>query len=181
MKYNLEVFSRQYPLVVFFVQHLAYNRGLRAARDAITDHREFWASTTDGHLKLASIAWCKVFGSHKEDLHWTKAPTDHTVQQASQDFRHRVLSQTGFTQEQWEIYHTKMLAMRDKYVAHLDLYDPISEPVPSFDPALQVAYTYQEWARELIKPALLNQPTLSSQYEQWVAETALIVQQQRHL
>ncbi len=175
MEYNVEVFSRQYLVVVFFVQHLAYYRGLKAAWASLTDHREFWASTVDGHLKLATVAWCNVFGSRKEDMHWTKTPTGNSVQQASQDFRHRLLSKIGFTQEQWETYHKEMLAFRDKYVAHLDLCNPFNEPVPSFDPALQVAYAYQEWARELIKPVLLNQLTLVSQYEEWEAEASSIV------
>lgn len=173
MDYNEEVFSRQYPVVVFFVQHLAYYKGLWAIYDDIRDDRDFWRSTCDAHLKLATVAWCNVFGSHKEDMHWTKTPTDNT--QASQDFRHRVLSETRFTQGQWETYHKEMLDFRDKYVAHLDLRSPFNGSVPHFDPALQVVYAYQEWARELIRPVLLNQPTLRSQYEQWEAEACSIV------
>jgi hypothetical protein len=30
MKYNVEVFNHQYPVVVAFVQRLAYSRGLTA-------------------------------------------------------------------------------------------------------------------------------------------------------
>jgi len=171
MGYNEEVFSRQYPGVVFFVQHLAYYKGLWAIYDSIRDYRDFWRSTCDAHLKLATVAWCNVFGSHKEDMHWTKTPTDNT--QACQDFRCRVLSETRFTQGQWEAYRKEMLDFRDKYVAHLDLRSPCS--VPHFDPALQVACAYQEWAREIIRPVLLNQPTLKSQYEQWEAEARSIV------
>ena len=66
MHCNNELFSRQYPAVVCFAQHLAYCRGVKAAWSGITDHQEFWASTVDGHLKLATVAWCKVFGSCKE-------------------------------------------------------------------------------------------------------------------
>jgi hypothetical protein len=120
------------------------------------------------------VAWCNVFGSYKEDLHWTKTPTDNTAKQAIQDFRHRVLSKTGFTQEQWKTYHKEMLDFRDKYVAHLDLHRPFNKSIPCFDLALQVAYAYQEWARELIRPVLLNQPTFRSQYEQWEAEVCSV-------
>ena len=105
-------------------------------------------------------------------MHWAKTPTGDIVQQALQDFRHRRLSKTGFTQEQWETYHKKMLDFRDKYVAHFDIRKPFDEPVPLFDPALQVAYTYQEWVRELIRPALPNQSTLSSLYAQCKAEAS---------
>jgi hypothetical protein len=143
MTYNEEVFNRQYPTVVFFVQHLAYYKGLKIASDRITDHKVFWASTTDSHLKLATIAWCNVFGSHKEDMHWTKTLAGKTVQQAYDDFYFRVLAKTGFSQPEWEDYHRAMLTFRDKYVAHVDLQNLFKGPVPHFDPALLVAYTYR--------------------------------------
>jgi hypothetical protein len=53
-----------------------------------------------------------------------------------------------------------MLAFRDKYVAHLDLNNRFNEPVPFFDPALQVAYAYEDWARELTKEVIWNQPCI---------------------
>jgi hypothetical protein len=140
-----------------------------------THNREFWASTGDGHLKLAAIAWCMVFGGYKEDLHWTKTPSGNDVEIEQQDFRDRLYSKTGFTQEQWETYHKDMLDFRNKYVVHFDLNHQFSRPLPSFNPALQVAYAYQEWVRELISPVLLNQPTLSSLYEQCKAEAFSVI------
>jgi hypothetical protein len=177
MAYNEEVVSRQYPVVLFFVQHLAYFQGLKATVDRITNHKAFWTATVDGYLKLATIAWCKVFGSRKEDLHWAKTPTGNIPKQAKDDFRQRVLSHTGFTHEQWETYHTKMLTFRDKYVAHLDLNKPFNEPVPSFDPALQIAYAYEEWAKELTQSVTWGQPTLSSVYKKGRDEASSIVSQ----
>ena len=170
MEFNKEIFRRQYPVVGHFVQHLAYNRGLRAAWDGIQDPSPFLASTTDGHLELALIAWCKVFGSRKEDLHWTKIPIGKTAEQAREDFRFRVLSRTGFTQEQWEDYQKKILTMRDKYVAHLDVKNPITTSIPLFDEALQVAYVYQEWVRQIIKPVVMSSYPFSADYERWKVE-----------
>jgi hypothetical protein len=60
------MFCRQYPVVVFFVRHMAYYRGLLGIYDEITHRRDFWRSTCDAHLKLATVAWCNVFGSYKE-------------------------------------------------------------------------------------------------------------------
>src|SRR5262245_20249253 len=153
MNYHEEVFSRQYP-VVFFVQHLAYYRGFKAAWRGTTEHKEFWTATVDGHLKLATIAWCNVFGSRKEDTHWAKLPTSNTAKSAIQHFRTLVLSRTGFSREQWETYHQVILAFRDKYVAHMDLRNQFTNLVPCFDHALQVAYGYEEWARELTKAVI---------------------------
>ena len=175
MEYNQELFSRQYPIVVFFVQHLAYYKGLLAAWSGIKDHKEFWASAVDGHVKWATVAWCKVCGSRKEDIHWAKTPTGTIPKPAKDDFRQRVFSKTGFAPEQWESYHTRMLAFRDKYVAHLDIGNPIAEPVPEFDPALQVAYAYGEWVRALTAPAMWNEPPLSARYDEWRAEVSAVV------
>jgi hypothetical protein len=67
-----------------------------------------------------------------------------------------------------------MLDFRGKYVAHIDLRDPFKAPIPHFEPALHVAYTYQEWVRELISPVVMSQQTLSSQYELCKAEASSI-------
>jgi hypothetical protein len=175
MDYNKEVFDRQYPVVLFFVQHLAYYRGLGSRYGDITEHRQFWRSTCDAHLGLATVAWCKVFGSYKEDIHWTKTPTRKVAKEALKNFRERILRESRLTENEWKRYHQEMLDFRDKYVAHLDLHDPFSEAIPRFDTALEVAYDYQDWASDPIKPAVLNQPTLISQYEEWIAETRAVV------
>jgi len=116
------------------------------------------------------MSWCNVFGSYKEDLHWTKTPAAEIADPAAEEFRRRVSSHTGLTQEGWEAYHKSMLAFRDKYVAHLDLRAPFTQPVPSFDPAIHTAYAYQEWARDLIRPVFLNQLALKAEYAKWERE-----------
>src|SRR5262245_50932411 len=152
MDFNKEVLASQLPMVTAFIQQLAYFRGLKRALAQVPEYRIFWTVTLNNHLKQATVDWCKVFGSPKEDIHWSKTPTMNALGQASQDFQRRVLAKTGFTLKQWEHYRKTMLAMRDKYVAHLDLKKPITENVPLFDAALQVAYGYQEWVRQLLKP-----------------------------
>jgi hypothetical protein len=121
------------------------------------------------------IEWCKVFASPKEHLHWTKTCTDNSAKQDNQDdFRQRVLSKTGFTTKQWQTYQEYMLAFRNKYVAHLDLQKRLKGRVPGLDPALQVAYAYDEWSRELLRPEAWSQPTLSSKYDEWKAEASSV-------
>ena len=95
--------------------------------------------------------------------------------QASKKFRELVLAHTGMTRKQWKTYHQELLTFRNRYVAHLDQNKPFNKPVPFFDAALQVASAYQEWAIELIKPVVLNQPTLLSLYEKWEAEARSVV------
>jgi len=161
--------------VVLFVQHVAYYRGLQARLEEVRTHRDFWRATCDAHLKLATISWCNVFGSNREDLHWTKTPAGEITGQAAQEFRESVLSHTGLTQGTWEAYHKSMLAFRDKYVAHLDLRVPFAQLVPSFDPAIHTAYVYQEWTRNLIRPVLLNQPVLKAEYAKWERDACSVI------
>src|SRR5918999_2860912 len=132
MGYNKEVLTCQYFVVSFFVQHFAYYKSLSAVEGRINDHDFFWARTIFGHLELAVIEWCKVFGSPKEQTHWTKAIGPYAVQQASQDFCHRLLSKTGFTQNEWKDYQTKMLILRNKFVAHLDMGGVMQGGLPHF-------------------------------------------------
>lgn len=179
MKYNFEVLSRQYAVVAFFVRHLAYARGLKDAAANLTDRREFWESTASAYLELATVAWCKVFGSdgENEKTHWKKIFADDAGEPAIEEFRSKVLSKTGLTKKQWSAYHKKMLGLRNKFVVHLDLSNPFNEPTPTFDTALQVAYAYQEWVKWLIRasagkstPVIWDNPAFVSQYEQWKSE-----------
>jgi hypothetical protein len=177
MKYNFEVLSRQYAVVALFVRHLAYARGLKDATANLTDRREFWESTASAYLELATMTWCKVFGSDKEEAHWKKALADDAGEQALEEFRSIVLSKASLSSEQWAAYRKNMLSLRDKFVAHLDLRKPFNEPTPIFDSALQVAYAYQEWVKWLIRaasdksmPVIWEDPAFISQYEQWKAE-----------
>jgi hypothetical protein len=131
--------------------------------------------TADNHLRQAVIDWCKVFGSPKEHPHWTKTRTDKSGKQDNQDdFLQKVLSKTGFTRKAWQAYQEYMVAFRSRYVAHLDLQKRLDGHVPGFDPALQVAYAYDEWSRELLQLDYWNQPTLSSKYDEWKAEASSV-------
>ena len=111
-----------------------------------------------------------------EHLHWKKAPTGDNAEMAKQDFCDRLLLKTGFTPEQWDTYHDEMLAFRNKYVVHFDLIERFNAPVPCFEPALKVAYAYQEWVRDLLKAVWRVHPTLSPlYYEQCRAEAFSVI------
>jgi hypothetical protein len=180
MEFNKEIFSRQIPIVGLFVQQLAYYRGLYSALDAIPAYRDFWSCTLNNHLKQATVDWCKVFGSPKEDIQWAKTPTGDTEIKARQDFLRRIVLITGLSQEGREDYQKKLLALRDKYVAHLDLKKPLEAPMPVFDIALQVADVYREWVRQVIKPVLMSSRPFSADYDMWKTEASTIVSRYPH-
>jgi hypothetical protein len=79
MEYDKEVLQRQLSIVSAFVQQLAYFRGLKEGLADIQEYEIFWSCTLNNHLKQATLDWCKVFGSSKQDIHWTKTPTGNTA------------------------------------------------------------------------------------------------------
>jgi hypothetical protein len=175
MIFNEEVFKPQFDVVFFFVRQIAYYRGLWALRDNITGYKDFWESTINAHLLVASLAWCNVFGSRSSDLHWTKTPAGEMTDQLQEDFRQKILSEIGFSLEEWEKYQKRMMDFRNKFAAHVDIINPFKGPIPDFDPALQVAYAYQEWTKELIWPKYLHYFTLKTKYEEWKADASAVL------
>jgi len=164
MKYDTDIFSNQYSIAASFVQHLAYYRVGKLVYDRLALKSPFWCATLDAHLKVAATQWCKVFGADGcNATHWKKTAT-LDVEEAKTSFRLRLQSD-GLKWPDWEKYHRSMLAFRNKYVAHTEI--GFSDPVPNFDTALKVVYTYDEWVRDLIKPHLFLEFCLSQHFEDW--------------
>jgi hypothetical protein len=174
MEYNKEVLTCEYSIISFFVRYHAYARGLEATKPKNNQHESFWAITHFSYFELAAIEWCKVFGSPKEALHWTKTPIGNTAEEARTDFRSRVLAETGFTQEKWKAYHKEMLVFRNKFLAHFDMGGVMESGIPPFEPTLQVAYAYEEWV-EAIETALKERDSLRFRYKEWKAEASSVV------
>lgn len=172
MPYNKEVFSSQYYLVAEFVRHLAYYRGLYSELQCQGVKSMFWSQTTDSHLEVATLMWCKVFGSTGPNkTHWQKIAVKE-AETANNKFRKKLYQATGMTHAEWVLYHKQMCDFRDKYVAHSDIGDtPVT---PQFDKALEVVFTYDDWIRDLIKPDIMEDVLLKVQYERWLKVAAKI-------
>ena len=76
-----------------------------------------------------------------------------------------VLSGLDFSKKEWGRYHKAMCDFRNKYVAHHE--QGFSQPVPDFEPALQIAYAYDDWIRELIQPDEYTGPRLQEEFDTW--------------
>lgn len=116
---------------------------------------EFWTLAIDAHLLRATINWCMVFGSDKEPTHWKRL-----VRQSENHVRafcEGLLRKTGLDETGWKDYWDKMVTFRDKWVVHREL-EPYREPVPNFNIALATAYHYDDWARDVISPAICEEP-----------------------
>lgn len=166
MSYDKKIFEYQYPIVTDFVRHLAYYRGLKSEKDRQEINSMFWAQTINAHLKSASICWCKVFGSEgPNDTHWKKTPTEDIVK-AKARLSEKISVKLDASKDTLKLYHKEMCAFRDKFVAHCDLDN--TPNVPQFDTALQIAYAYDAWVRDLIKPDFIDDSTLKRLYIRWV-------------
>jgi hypothetical protein len=158
MQYESRVFRIQFPLVKFFVQHLIYHRELGRLYDIKQLKSPFWVSMIDAQLVRAVIYWCMVFGTDGlNQTHWKNLSTSNAAD-LRRSFRERILARTGLTEESWDTYWKELVAFRNEYVAHRQL--EYKKPVPILDSALEVAYVYDSWVRDVIAPDIMEDPPL---------------------
>lgn len=158
MEYNAQIFREQFPLVKYFIYHLTYYRELDPEYRQLELKSTFWKLTIDAHLLQATIYWCMVFGSKGcNATHWKHLSEDN-VGRLQDSFRQTLFTQTNFSASTWDMYWNNILDFRNKYVAHREL--NYKEPIPDFDQALEVAYVYDEWIRDVISPDILEEPPL---------------------
>lgn len=158
MNYRLDVFTQQFPIVKRFVYHLIYYRELWAAYHRLQFKSEFWTHTIDAHLLQAAIYWCMIFGSHGcNPIHW-KHLSEKESEELQASFRKGLSSQTGLTKEQWQQYWNDITDFRNRYAAHREL--DFAKPVPDFTTALEIAFYYDHWIREVISPDFFEEPML---------------------
>jgi hypothetical protein len=158
MNYEQPVFIHQFPIVKWFIYHLTYYRVLSMGYKEHQLRNEFWTLTIDAHLLRATINWCMVFGSDQSNpTHWKRLTSAKPLAHY-QSFYAGFFRETGFDQNRWSQYWESMTDFRNKYAVHREL--EFKNPVPDFDPALAVAYYYDNWVRRVISPDRLEEPPL---------------------
>lgn len=157
MRYQKEIFVEQYPLVGSFTKHLVCHRVIRSNLVNLRQVTSFWNDTSTAHLLQASISWCMLFGSDgQNETHWKKLDLGDGNVEAH--FRQRLLEALSLSQEQWKSYWEEMVDFRNNYSAHRAL--RFERPVPVFDLALEIAFFYDSWVRDVIQPDVLDEPPL---------------------
>ena len=129
----------------------------------LTKKPELLTEASNAFLEIASLAWCNVFGSRKGCLHWSKT-IRNMAKEVEQDFKNRIYRSTGLDKEKYPKYQCSIKALRDKYVAHIDLNwqdDIPTIPIPYFDNALIVAKEYERWVMDLPFEQGFSYPVLS--------------------
>ena len=118
----------------------------RALRDVChTPRMRFWQAIYNALFDVVFLEWCKVFGSHDENLHWTKFVQD------KDQFREGLLDRLRIAETEWDLYRKGMTTDRNKSIAHNDVREEDAE-YQSFDYALEAAYfCYEIIVKELHK------------------------------
>ena len=108
----VEIIRAQFKVIQDALRALIYFRIIRSELD--TDSK-FWISTGNSHLQSFVTGWSKCFGSKKEDTHWSKSV------QNRQDFRRRLMLDTGFNARSMKNYVKLMISIRNKAFSHTDM------------------------------------------------------------
>ncbi|OQA14937.1 MAG: hypothetical protein BWY62_00846 [Firmicutes bacterium ADurb.Bin356] len=146
MCYNTDNYSLAYSLLLNFIYHTISYRQIKSVIDQLPGDKSFWAYTSDAHIQMAITTWCKVFGSPKEDAHYSKFSQHPKV-----SFNDYLLESYQYDIEDWNEYQCIMKRFRDKFVAHSEI-SRFYNPVPTLDMALNAAFAYDRWTREIMAP-----------------------------
>ena len=147
MNYDEAVFVIQFPLIKRFIHHYIYYKESYNLYKKLNLQSEFWSHTIDAHILQAAILWCMIFGpdGDQNQTHWKKLSTN---EQLHKRFREILFQRTGFDKKSWGSYWQDMVYFRNNYAAHREL--EYNRTVPNFEKALDVAYAYDEWVREIL-------------------------------
>jgi hypothetical protein len=165
MVYRKEVFVEQLPLVDCFARHLVHYRAVKSHLDDYRPRSPFWSDTCNAHLLQASIYWCMVFGSHGPNPTHLRHLAVNEADELQKSFRVHVLTALRIDEAEWKSYWVDMRSFRDKYAAHRE--PGFNQPVPLFDRALEAAFCYEEWVREIIRPDVVDGPPLRQLVPEW--------------
>ena len=174
MKYNIDVFCHQYPIVKHFIQHASYYREITTFCATRKATREFWIATSDAHCLQAIILWCMVFGSDGCNQTHRKNLSPINQQKLIDDFRHKCFASLGLDKVKWNAYWNEFVTFRNEYAAHRAI-NSVAH-VPSLELAIKVAHFYDGWIRELIKPDIFSEPWLTESQKNYSDEVSALVQ-----
>lgn len=157
MSYSRTVFASLMPQLDAFAKHLLCHRAIQQKGGGLIEH-VFWSLTSNAHLLQAIVCWCKVFGATgTNETHWHElAATD--VAELRESFCAELSSKLGLDKPAWRAYHKEVKDFRDKYVAHTEI--GFIAPVPQLDVALNIAFVFDQWVRDVIAPDLLDERPL---------------------
>lgn len=112
-------------------------------------------------LKQFVVQWCQIFGSKKEQVHWSKlSATQNEIEPYAQE---KMLSAAGLSEDGLAEYHESMLMLRNKFFAHFDL-DIMTAHIPKMEAGLEIAISYRDWLIALVDGANRNGQPLNRRF-----------------
>jgi hypothetical protein len=158
------------PVLAPLHRLMAFAQSVRVRRMiegiALDPKQTFWIMTVNLLGNTAAIEWCKVFGSHAEDTHWTRV----LPESRHDDVRQSLLKQVQLTEEKWKEYRDSIVSYRDQMVAHHDLNATVAK-YPHYDVAIVAANFMFDQVRSVANQDWLGGiPTPLDPWSQTVAE-----------
>jgi len=137
---------------IYVIVSCARNIRLKRVLHAVEDDSRlnFWCLIKGNCMDVAVIEWCKLFGSHTEQiLHWKNIiPNEY-----HDEFRRGLYSKLNINKEEYDEYWRILKEYRDKYTAHYD--DEFNKSSksqhPDLDQALLATYYYYDQLWKLLK------------------------------
>jgi len=149
-----EIVDIQLDLLRKFTRSLAYYRAIHQDIQILEHNKVFWKHTMNSHYLRALTDWCIVFGADSNESHWKNLSQDE-INKLKLEVRPLILTAAKFTKSDWKKYHTEVTDFRNGYASHRNI--DFSSNVPSLDKAYEIAKSYFEWLKELLRPAR-NEP-----------------------
>jgi hypothetical protein len=168
MKYDVEVFSKLYPVLIAFLYHFTAFRETHALIEELEEDVEFWVKTCDAHINVAVISWCMIFGAYENNaMHWKNFRNEEFIE-VSDDFNKALPKLIGKSEREIDNYVKSMIGFRNKYIAHRDM--EYNKQIPYLDMAHEIVIKFDIWARELIKPDYIADDFLSVKVKEYQKE-----------
>lgn len=138
---------------------------------ALEPKQTFWVMTVNVLVDTATVEWCKVFGSWKEDTHWTRV----LPKECHDAVRAGILESVGLSWKEWEEYREHIQSYRDQMVAHHDLGATVVT-YPNYDNAILAANFMFDQLRGVADPDSLGGiPTSLERWSQTVSGNMRVI------
>lgn len=142
--------AMQFNLIHDSVRSLAYFRYIVTKKHDKTG----WIYTKDVFAEHVIVSWAKVFGTYREQTHWSKLSAISEITTITKPFEtENILSAVDMNIDEWNSYHSKMLTARNEFFAHFDMRS-MTLRFPELEPALGAALAYRAWLSELLNAAI---------------------------
>lgn len=145
--HNHEKYQVQYEIIRNYLYHYVTYKILYINKDIFGSNNKFCSMTSNSHLYMAIVEWCKLFGSERgEKTFCTKSFNDESEKKL---FFDSLYLELRIDKSEWEKYVDSMKIIRDKHIAHTDN-NTEGDLVPKLDIAYKCIMFFNNWCKDRI-------------------------------